>query len=246
MVDDIVEDSKDGEYLHLEDTPVRQELEAQGADDNNIENDPIYVEGEEEVEETIEDVEEDDDNEEDDDDEEEMEDDTKTEEDEQESSFYSSEEEDEAQQEVKKKTQAKGMKRIVVTIGPSIDFATSFDKATPIDENIARPEVKILETIPIIRTRDNGLEQMDTEMGEEVHVTLIGIVVHSMEEVRTEIEEENGGSVAMIPNSIEHVPTIEGVTALRLEIELQLNTMPMAWACQNQVMTKRENGFYYD
>ena len=93
------------------------------------------------------------------------------------------------------------MKKTIETEGPSIDLVASFDKATPVDENVVGSEVQILETIPITRTGDNDVEHMDTEMGEEVHVTLTGIAIHFVEDVRTEIEEENEGSVAMIQNS---------------------------------------------
>ena len=113
MVDDVEVDSEDGKALYSQDTPVREELQARGAEEDNLENDPIYVEGEQEVEETIEDVEEDNDNEEGNDDEEEMEDDIETEEDEDDISTDSSKEEEDIPREVQKKTYHGKSRRIL-------------------------------------------------------------------------------------------------------------------------------------
>ena len=98
LVNNVEKNSKDGKDLHFEDTSIKKGLLVQGVNEDNIENDAIYVEGEKEVKKIIVEVEE---NEED---EEEMKDDTRTEEDKDEYFFHSLEEEEEAPQKVQKKT----------------------------------------------------------------------------------------------------------------------------------------------
>ena len=90
--------------------------------------------------------------------------------------------------------------------------------------------------VPIIEIKVCGVERMDMEREEDIHVTLIGISISYVEEVYMEMEKGNKGLMAMILNSIVVVPTIEDVTTLRLAIKLQLSTIPMAWAFQDQVM----------
>ena len=162
VVDDIEVNSEHREDLHSKDTPVRDGLQVRGTEEDNLENDPIYVEGEQEVEETIEEVDKGNDSEEDNDGEEEMEDDTETEEDENDTSTDSLEEGEEISQEVKKNTQAKGLKRKIVNEGPSIDLGTLVARAPTIVENVAEREVHIP------KIGDCAIKQVDIEIVEEV------------------------------------------------------------------------------
>ena len=98
------------------------------------------MEGEQEVEETIEEVDEDNDKEE------EMKYDIETDEDENDTSTDLSKEEEEMPCEVKNNTQAKGMKRTIVNEGHSIDLGTSVVRALAIVENVVKREVHVPET----------------------------------------------------------------------------------------------------
>ena len=148
---------------------MREGLLPRGANEDNMENDLIYVEGDEEVEEIIVEVQQDEEEEED------MEDDTETEEDEDDSvsgSLDSSKEEKEASREVRKKILAKGMKKTAVHEGPSMELGASVLVGASVEENIVEPEVQSAGNVPTTKIRVCSVEHVDMEMEEAVHMTL--------------------------------------------------------------------------
>ena len=169
-----------------------------------------------------------------------MEDDIEMEEGEDDTSTESSDEEEKIPHEVKNNTQIKGMKRIIVNEGPSIDLGTLVARAPAIVGNVAEREVHILET------EDHAIEQVDTKSVKEVPMVVTEIPIPPANEEHIEMGEGNEALEAMDLHSTLPTPTTRGVIALGLTTEPQPITMTMTWASQDQGMIEKGDGFYYN
>ena len=206
-----------------------------------MDNDPIYVEGDEEVEKIIVEVQEDEEEEED------MEDKTEAEKDENDSfssSSDSSKENEKASREVQKKTLAKGMKKTAVNEGPSIELGASIPVGGFVGENIMGPEVQSARNVPTIEIRVCSVKHVDTKMREDVYMTLREIPISLVNEVHTEVGDGNEGFTSMNVDFTIAMPSTKDVTTSRLATEPHLSRMEMAWASQDQGMTEREDGYF--
>ena len=73
--------------------------------------------------------------------------------------------------------------------------------------------MQIVGNVPIIESRVCGVEHMNIEMKEKIHLTLKGIAILFVEEVHTDMGDGNKGSTTMIPYSRLVALTTKDVTA---------------------------------